>query len=258
MGPQNTPYICFCSGSSVIFYNPLWPGQSKGLPTPRLTAGQEDSHQAALRRSNRLLQTCISSLVSTLKCSIFLNNFKYFFHSCSHDQNSHLLVLCKAGASGMHNQHASRENNIEIHQIRCFAYGADLSHHVCAVSWPTLTGTKLSTQRATASAGLAAAQTGVWLVNRRRGDGAASQGRDLSGRNFSPLKGKQKFGPGLLFAADCGTVTASQRGPGGGAATVEFDWTKKKTLTNKRAGWQAAGPTGLKGLYLDVRSLRHS
>lgn len=31
---------------------------------------------------------------------------------------------------------------------------------------------------------------------------------------------------------------------------------RKKTLTNKRAGWQAAGPTGLKGLYLDVRSLR--
>lgn len=44
------------------------------------------------------------------------------------------MVLCKASLGGVRNHRGSRENNIEIHLIRCFAYGAALSHHVCAVS----------------------------------------------------------------------------------------------------------------------------
>lgn len=185
--------------------------------------------------SDSLFQTCLFSLANTLEWK----NMKYFFHLLSHDYT----VLCKAGLSGMHNKRARqlrKQHWNSSDPLLCIWSPSQSSRLRCELTY--IDGNKAV--RA-ASHGVCRSGCTARLVSERRGDGAASQGRDLSGsqQKVCSIKGEQKFAP----------VNASQRGTGGGAATVELDWTKKRTLPNKQAGRQV---DGLNGLYLDVRSLR--
>lgn len=150
----------------------------------------------------------------------------------------------------MHNHHGSQENNIEIHRIRCFAYGADLlwadlhlREQSCPPSRPRHLLVSLQLRQ-----GLVSQQAA-----RRRRRITRQRSQRQSAQRFPHQKGNKSLVPTCCLPLIAAPAPYTQRGPGGGAAMVAFDWTKKTTLTSKQVG---SGLTGLKGLYLDVRSLR--
>lgn len=160
---------------------PVVARHSKGLPTPRLTAGQEDSHQAALRRSNRLLQPCISSLVSALKCSIFFIILNIF--SIRALMTRTLTSWCCAKPAPVACIINTPVEKTTLKFIRSAALHMEPISVIMSVLWADLHWLEQSCPHSEPRHLLVSLQhrRGVWLVNRRRGDGAASQGRDLSG-----------------------------------------------------------------------------